>query len=137
MSHLVDNTTHASVLQAHLDGDAAFLAAPTADDYLAVSGGYVHPMSAADVEEMLAAYLAETDFSHYEDIADPIIGISDDGSMAWSIVQVRVAGDRTEDGGSVQSFDMIWAWLTLYRRDGDSWERIVDVSTNRPFDPAS
>ena len=125
---------HASFIQAHLDKDAAYLAGPTADDYLAVVNGHVRPMDADDVEARLAPYLAETEFSHYEDVAEPIVGFSDDGSLAWTIVQVRVAGDRTGDDSETYSFDTRWAWLTLYRRDADTWQRIVDVSTNRPFD---
>jgi ketosteroid isomerase-like protein len=125
---------HERFIQAHLDKDAATLAKPTADDYISVSRGGVQPMSASDVEAMLAPYLAETEFSHYEDIAEPILGISDDGSTAWSIVQVRVAGTRSPADGEPRTFDTAWAWLTLYRRDGQNWQRIVDVSTNRPFD---
>ena len=124
---------HASIIQAHLEKDAASLAGPTADDYLSVSRGEVRPMAAAGVEAMLTPYLEETDFSHYENVEEPIVGISSDGSMAWSIVQVRVAGTRTADDGEARSFDTKWAWLTLYRRDGESWQRIADVSTNRPF----
>jgi hypothetical protein len=124
---------HQELIQAHLDKDAVALAAPTADDYVAVSRGEVIPISASEVEAMLAPYLAETDFSHYDDVAEPIVGISDDGSLAWSIVQVRVAGTRTGDDGVEHSFDTVWAWLTLYRRAGDDWQRITDVSTNRPY----
>lgn len=90
-------------------------------------------MDAAGVEAMLGPYLAETEFSHYEDVADPIVGVSDDGSTAWSIVQVRVAGTRTGDDQTPRSFDTRWAWLTLWRRDGEGWKRVADVSTNRPF----
>ena len=128
---------HESVIQAHLDKDAAFLARPTADDHLTVTRGEVFPMTAADVEAMLAPYLAETEFSHYEDVAEPIVGISDDGSIAWSIVQVRVAGDRTGADGTTTSFDTRWAWMTLYRRDGDGWRSIANVSTHRPWDQNS
>jgi ketosteroid isomerase-like protein len=124
---------HQSMIQAHWDKDAAALAAPTADDYVAVSSGEVVPMSATEVEAMLAPYLAETEFSHYEDFAEPIVGVSDDGSAAWSIVQVRVAGTRTGVDGVAHTFDTIWAWLSIYRRDGDGWKKITDVSTNRPY----
>lgn len=94
-------------------------------------------MTAADVEAMLAPYLAETEFSHYEDVAEPIVGFSDDGSIAWSIVQVRVAGDRTGGDGVTRSFDTRWAWMTLYRRDADGWRSIANVSNNRPWDQGS
>ena len=125
---------HQSIIEAHLAKDSAFLARPTADDYLSVSRGEVRQMDAAEVEAMLSPYLAETEFSHYEDVADPIVGVSDDGSIAWSIVQVRVAGDRSGGDGESHVFDTRWAWLTLYRWDGENWQRLVDVSTNRPFD---
>jgi ketosteroid isomerase-like protein len=125
---------HQDFIQAHWDKDAAALAKPTAEDYVSVSHGEVRPMSAAEVEARLVPYLSETEFSHYEDVAEPIIGISDDGTTAWSIVQVRVAGTRTGDDGVPRTFDTEWAWLTLYRRDGDGWQRITDVSTNRPFE---
>jgi ketosteroid isomerase-like protein len=125
---------HQSLIQAHWEKDAAALAKPTADDYLSVSRGEVRRMSAADVRAMLEPYLAETEFSHYEDVAEPIVGVSDDGSTAWSIVQVRVAGTRIGDDGESRTFDAVWAWLTLYRHDGDGWQRIADVSTNRPFE---
>ena len=125
---------HQDLIQAHLEKDATALAEPTADDYLSVSRGEVHPMSTADVRAMLEPYLAETEFSHYEDVAEPIVGVSDDGSTGWSIVQVRVAGTRTGNDGESRTFDTVWAWLTLYRHDGDGWQRIADVSTNRPFE---
>jgi hypothetical protein len=128
---------HKSFIQAHLDKDAAYLAQPTAQDYLSVANGEVVPMTAAEVEARLAPYLEATEFSHYADLEDPIIGISDDGSIAWSIVQVRVAGTRGGGGDEQFSYDTRWAWLTLYRRDGDGWLRIADVSTNRPFDEVS
>lgn len=126
---------HRSLIEAHLAGDAAALAEPTADDYLSVARGEVVPMTAAEVEQRLAPYLAGTEFSHYRDVAEPIVGISDDGSLAWSIVQVRVAGTRSGEDGESYEFDTRWAWLTLYRRHGDGWQRIADVSTNRPFEP--
>ena len=51
------------------------------------------------------------------------------------VVAVRDSSARqTGDDDTARSFDTLWAWLTLYRRDGEGWKRITDVSTNRPFD---
>ena len=128
---------HRSFIQAHLDKDAAFLARPTSPDYLFVAGGEVERMNAEQVERMLSGYLDSTDFSVYEDVAEPVIGISRDGSLAWAIVQVRVAGTSTRAEGPPRSFDTRWAWITLYERDGHGWLRVADVSTSRPFEPPS
>ena len=91
-------------------------------------------MSADDVEQMLMPYLAATEFSAYENVSDPIIGFSKDGSLVWSIVQVRVAGTEKVSNETTESFDTLWAWITLYERRGDKWLKIADVSTKRPYD---
>jgi len=124
---------HRSFIQAHLEKDAAFLARPTSPDYLSVSNGRVKNVDAKEMERMLSEYLDSTEFSEYGDVTDPVIGISRDGSLAWAIVQVRVAGTRSLPDGSSRTFDTLWAWITLYQRNGDQWLRIADVSTNRPF----
>lgn len=124
---------HRSFIQAHLDKDATFLAEPTSPDYLSVSNGQVQKMSADEMERMLAEYLGATEFSAYQDTAEPVIGVSRDGSLAWAVVQVRVAGTRTMPDDSTRAFDTQWAWITLYQRSGDRWLRLVDVSTNRPY----
>ncbi len=128
---------HRDFIQAHLDKDADFIARPTAPDYLSVSEGIVRNIDASEMRQSLSEYLDSTEFSAYSDVAEPIIGFSRDGSLAWSIVRVRVAGQRTRLDGAAQDFDTLWAWLTLYRRNGAQWMRIADVSTNRPFDESS
>ncbi len=125
---------HQADIRAHLAGDTAHLAEPTAPGYVSVANGEVTPMTAEEMEARLGAYLDATEFSRYEDVAAPIIGVSDDGSEAWAIVQVRVAGSRAMPDGSSRDFDIRWAWLTLYERDGDRWLRRADVSTNRPWE---
>ena len=124
---------HRSFIQAHLDKDAEFIADPTSPDYLSVSNGLVKNIDAVEMEKMLSEYLNTTEFSEYKEVAEPVIGISRDGSIAWAVVQVRVAGTQTNPDGSSSTYDTLWAWLSLFQRDGDKWIRIVDVSTNRPF----
>ncbi len=125
---------HRAFIQAHLDKDARFIAEPTSPDYLFVANGLVEKQSASQMEEMLASYLDSTEFSEYRDVADPIIGFSTDGSVAWAIVQVRVAGKQAGSSGSSREFDTIWAWISIYRRDGERWMRVTDVSTSRPYE---
>jgi hypothetical protein len=124
---------HAAAIAAHLDGDAAALAAPIAPEYLMVANGAVDTLNAGEVEQMLGAYLAATEFSVYRDLVEPIVGISRDGSLAWVIAQVRVAGRRAGSADTTRAFDTRWAWITVYEREAGDWRRIADVSTRRPF----
>ena len=128
---------HQGFIQAHLDKDVETLVAPLAQDYLLVRDGEVLTMTPDQVREGLAEYLARTRFLAYEDVSEPIVGLSRDGSTAWSIVQVRVAGSPQEPEAGGKAFDTTWAWVTLYERRGDGWTVIADVSTYRPTRDAS
>lgn len=80
---------------------------------------------------MFDSYLSNTTFTEYKDLREPIIGYSKDGSIAWSIVQMRVAGRSKRSDGSESEFDDIWAWITLYEREGGRWIRLGEVSSLR------
>jgi hypothetical protein len=88
------------------------------------SGTLCSMSSVSTAEEMRASfssYLNGTTFTEYRDLREPIIGFSDDGSVAWSVVRVKVAG-RTMDDGSERDLDFTCAWITLYRRMEDQYE---------------
>lgn len=124
---------HRSFIQAHLHKDAAFIARPTSPEHIFVSNGVVENIDAVKMEKRLSDYLNTTEFTDYSDIAEPIIGMSRDGSLAWAVVQVRTAGTRKISDGASRDFDVQWAWITLYQKIGNQWLRIVEVSTDRPF----
>ena len=77
----------------------------------------------------MSNYLPNTRFSEYRDLAEPIVGVSDDGSLGWSIVQVKVAGTRMMEDGTERELDFTCAWLTLYERQDGRWMRTAEVST--------
>lgn len=125
---------HQGFIEAHLAEDPSILVATISDNYLFVSDGDVLTLNADDVEEMLTHYFDTTTFSRYADTDDPVIGFSKDGTLAWSIVQVRVSGARHYESSPDDRFDTQWAWITLYEKRGARWSRLADVSTSRPFE---
>jgi hypothetical protein len=124
---------HRSFIEAHLTKNVSALSRPISDDYLFVANGDVETRDSSDVHEMMQIYLNRTTFTHYEDTDEPIIGFSEDGTLAWAIVQVRVAGTSHRESEVDETFDTQWAWITLFEKRNGRWSRISDVSTNRPF----
>ena len=124
---------HRSFIEAHLAEDVSALTRPIPDDYLFVANGDVRTLNGNDVQNNFERYFDTTTFSHYKDTDEPIVGFSKDGTLAWAIVQVRVAGTTHRESGPDSPFDTQWAWITLYERRDGEWSRISDVSTNRPF----
>ena len=77
-----------------------------------------------DHRKRFTEYLNATTFTEYTSLMEPEIGFSDDGSIAWGNYKVKVSGSR---GGEDFSFDCAWLWL--FRRVGERWMRIGEVST--------
>ena len=118
---------HKATIEAHWDKDVDFFVRDVSEDYFSVSNGEVGHPTAEEVRSTFS-YLNNTTFTEYRDLREPMIGFSDDGSVAWSVVQVKVAG-RTVDDGSERVLDFTCAWITVYRRRGDRWIRLGEMSS--------
>ncbi len=122
---------HAAGIEAHLSADVDFFTRDLAADYFSVGGGDIRRPTREEIAERFAGYLGGTTFSVYEDLQDPLVGISDDGSLGWALVQVQVMGERRGDDEQPRPVDFVCAWITLYRRDEGRWIRLGDVSSFR------
>jgi len=120
---------HKQAIKAHLNKDVDFLVHNISENYVSVSKGEIRKPSKDEIKSQFSDYLNNTTFVEYGDLQEPIIEFSDDGSVAWSIVRVKVAGLRTMNDGTEREFDFICAWITLYRRQNDRWIRLGEVSS--------
>jgi ketosteroid isomerase-like protein len=121
---------HKKFIDDHLNKNIDSFVEDYAEDYIFVTHGEISHRAKDEFKASFSDYLNNTTFSEYRDLEEPIIGFSKDGSMAWSIVKVKVAGTRNLEDGSQKDFDVTYAWITLYERQGDKWIRTVEVSTN-------
>ena len=120
---------HKKSIQAHWDKDVAYFTDDVAEGYLSVSNGEIHTRTIAEIEAQFTNYLDNTTFSEYEDIQEPIIRVSQDGTQAWMIAQTKVVGRRKMEDGTEVELDFICAYVMLLERRGDQWVRLGDVST--------
>ena len=118
---------HYKTIQAHLDKNPDFFIQNISDDYMQVhNGDFLYPQK-EEIQDMFVHYLNNTDFIIYEDLAKPIIKVSNDGSLGWTIVQVRVKGKQKSELDSTKIFDNTFAWITLYERTNNQWIRLGEV----------
>lgn len=120
---------HRAEIQAHWDKDVDFFVRDISENYVAVAGGEISPRTVDQIRAQFSSYLNNTTFSEYRDLAEPLVGLSKDGSLAWAILQIRVVGQRRMEDGSDRELDFICAWMTLYERQGERWMRLADAST--------
>ena len=123
---------HDAFIDAHVGNRPEFFIEDLAGGYVNVSRGELVRQTKDEILEQFTAYLGSTSFSEYRLLGEPTIGFSKDGSVAWSILRLKVAGTRTIADGNDVSFDMTWGCLILFERQGDRWVRIAEASNHVP-----
>jgi hypothetical protein len=120
---------HEAEIEAHWNKDVDFFGRGLSEKYISVGSGEISAPTAEETVERFSNYLGPTTFSEYRDLREPIVSFSQDGSMAWAVFQVKVAGKRALDDGTQRDVDFTCAWMTVYQRQGDGWMRLADAST--------
>ncbi len=119
------------MINAHLNKDVSWFTKDISDDYFSVGRGEIRFPVPEETSARFNNYLSHTEFTEYRDLRDPIVKFSKDASLAYLIVQVKVAGEQKIETDSTESFDMTWAWITLFERQGDKWIRLGEVSNHK------
>jgi hypothetical protein len=126
---------HATILAAHRAGTVEPWLAIEADTLVVGSGGRVRLQDRDARREGRSGYLAATRFSRYEDLRDPRVEISNDGSLGWLVAEVAVEGMQVQDGGGDSTpVRVAFSWVELYRRTPDGWRLVGNVSNERALD---
>ena len=120
---------HKTTIEAHWKKDIDFFTKDISENYFSVGNGEIRNKTKEEITEQFTNYLNNTTFSEYQDLQDPIIGFSKDGSLAWSIVKVKIAGNRKMNDGTERELDFTCAWITLYEKQGNKWIRLGEVSS--------
>lgn len=121
---------HQKSLEAHLASDVEMLLADEADDFVVVSRGNISHPTKAQRREFLGPYLQRTKFEEYRDSVEPIVRVSNDGTLGWVIVQVTARGTQQTAQGP-QPLTFVSAWISLYEKRNGRWMRTGNVSNFR------
>ena len=120
---------HIQDRRAHFEKDIPTLLSGMAAEHLNVRDGRIRTQSKAAAQEQFAAYFDHvTEFLHWDDLQPPIIQISQDGTMAWMINQIRLRY-RTIDN---EETDTTCAWLMVYEKQDGAWTAVANASTFSP-----
>lgn len=123
---------HAFVIEAHVEGDVDGWLAVESDDYVSVNRGEITYPTKDDRRSWREPYLASTSFTRYEDLVEPIVKLSADGTLGWVIVEVAVEGVRHAPDGTTTPVAFEAAWIELYEKRGGVWTMTGNVSNMKP-----
>ena len=119
---------HEAARQAHLRGDAALIAAATADQLLLAENGALRTQSKAQVAQFFSGYFKRVRYREWRDVSPPVVAISPDGKMAWMAVAVEArytSADKPAEGE--KSFKS--SWIATYQRDNCEW-RMTGIASD-------
>ncbi len=82
-------------------------------------------------KERIGKYFNSVQFIKWDDTADPIIRFSDDGSLAYAIVQKEVIVTYPDSSGKAFNDTTHYAWSSIYRKQNGEWKVECNISTNK------
>ncbi len=117
--------------EAHFNRDAEQMASLFADDFVSVQNGEISRPSREASRERFERYFARVSFVAWDDIVEPVVELSGDGTLATVLVHKRVHTTYRDDDGEPAEGITIFAWAETWRRRNDRWELAMVVSTRK------
>ncbi len=101
------------------------------ENFISVNRGEIEMPSKEDNVKRFSAYFNSVEFVKWDDIKPPVIRFSDDGSMAYTVVEKEVVVTYEAKGKKYES-TTIFSWVAIYKKYGEDWKIDAVASTNLP-----
>lgn len=118
---------HEMQQKAHLTYDAKLLADLQTDPVINVSRGEINEFSREQILERFESYFGSVEFEKWKDMQEPIIRISDDGTLAAMVVRKHVM--LHEKGKPDEKDETIFSWISLFEKVDGEWKIFAIAST--------
>lgn len=136
-SHSTQNDLQAiqKILQqertAHFEHNAALFTGTFADSMTSVNKGKVTKASRQQLQERFQHYFDQSEFIKWDDVAEPQIHFSNDGSLAYAVIQKEVIIAVADSAGIKHNDTTHFAWVSIYRKQNGEWKGECNISTNK------
>lgn len=114
----------------HFNKDSIRFADLLASNHISMNHGEINTPSRRENISIFHNYFSAVEFIRWDDVSTPIIKFSDDGSMAYTVVDKIVELEyKGEDGEAIRDTTH-YAWSAIYRHYEDGWKIDCVTSTN-------
>ena len=115
----------------HFQKDSVAFVNQLSADFISVNAGVISTPSKEATQSRYHTYFSAVEFVRWDDVSDPIVRFSEDGSLAYTIVDKIVEVQYENENGQSVSSETHFAWTAIYRRHGKSWKVESVTSTDR------
>jgi hypothetical protein len=117
--------------KAHFDRNADLFISEFADSMISVNKGKVTINTVEQNRKRIEPYFSSVQFIKWDDTAEPLLRFSEDGSLAYAIIQKQVIVTYPDTLGKPFYDTTNYAWVSIYRKQKDKWKAECNVSTNK------
>ncbi|WP_435624362.1 hypothetical protein [Flagellimonas sp.] len=117
----------------HFEKDSISYVNQLSSNYIEVKKGKI---TRPRLEEKLGryhSYFSQVEFLKWDDLQEPIIRFSEDGSLAYTIVDKIVEVSYKDENGEETIGQTHFAWTAIYRKTKEGWKVECAISTNEPI----
>lgn len=115
----------------HFGKDSVAFAHQLSSDFISVNKGEITTPNMEEIISRYHRYFSSVEFVKWDDVAEPIIKFSDDGSMAYVIVDKIVVVTYKDENGNSKEGQTHFAWTAIYKKYGSEWKIDCVTSTER------
>ncbi|MDH5483263.1 MAG: hypothetical protein OEY22_10385 [Candidatus Bathyarchaeota archaeon] len=115
--------------QAHFATDVESLLESVHEPHIYVREGEIQHLSRSDLEKTFREYFRDTTFLEWDDMEEPIVNVSEDGTMGWMVERLKVRRIIRSEGGKAEERQFIYAGITVYEKRDDTWLKVANAST--------
>ncbi len=115
----------------HFKKDSIAFANQLSNNFISVNRGKITMPKKEENIKRYHNYFSSVDFVKWDDVSEPIIRFSDDGSLAYTIVDKIVEVTYTNENGEMYNSSTHFAWTAIYKKYGDEWKTDCVTSTQK------
>lgn len=114
----------------HLAENAEEFVRLFSDQFININRGVISQPTKIESYERFNNYFKTVEFIKWDDVEPPVVQISDDGSMAYSIIKKEVIASYLNQEQKVIDTTH-FAWTTIYKKYNGQWKIDCVTSTNK------
>nr|WP_321232753.1 nuclear transport factor 2 family protein [uncultured Psychroserpens sp.] len=118
----------------HFNKDSIAFVNQLSNQFISVNRGLITRPKREETISRYNRYFSSVEFVKWDDVTEPIIKFSDDGTMAYTIVdKIVTVTYKNEEGDEIEG-STHFAWTSIYRKYDEEWKIDCSISTNKPIE---
>ena len=115
----------------HFNKDSIAFVNQLSDNFISINKGKITTPTKQETQSRYHRYFSSVEFIKWDDVTEPIIKFSNDGTIAYTIVDKIVSVKYLNENDSLVVDKTHFAWTAIYKKYDNEWKIDSVTSTNQ------